>query len=213
IVSGTYYVSQKVNGCESPRAQIIVTAQPGTVPAPTATTQNICGSGTVADLVAQTAPGGVAVWYSSSTSTTPLQPNAILSSGTYYLAQQIGNCLSTKVPVAVRIVNTSIPAVSPIILCAGATVADLDLPAPTGAIHKWYINSTSTTPLDPTTVLTSGYYFVIREQSGCESARVQVQVTINSRPNSPTGAIQQNFVDYAEIDNLVMDQPNVVWYL
>src|SRR5690606_1268821 len=84
---------------------------------------------------------------------------------------------------------------------------------PTGAIHKWYINSTSTTPLDPTTVLTSGYYFVIREQSGCESARVQVQVTINSRPNRPTGAIQQNFVDYAEIDNLVMDQPNVVWYL
>src|SRR5690606_37965906 len=77
IVSGTYYVSQKVNGCESPRAQIIVTTQSDTVPEPTATTQNICGSGTVADLVAQTAPGGVAVWYSSSTSTTPLQPNAI----------------------------------------------------------------------------------------------------------------------------------------
>src|SRR5690554_96535 len=213
IASGTYYVSQKVNGCESPRAQIIVTAQSGTVPAPTATTQNICGSGTVADLVAQTITGGVAVWYNSSSSTTPLQPTDVLSSGTYYVAQQVGNCLSAKVPVSVRITSVTMPSVSPFNLCEGATVADLVLPTPTGTTYKWYINSTSTVPLDPADVLSSGYYFVVRDQSGCESARVQVQVTIGSRPSSPTGASPQDFVNYAEIGELIMDQTNVVWYL
>ena len=213
IVSGTYYVSQKVNGCESPRAQIIVSAQSGTVSAPTATTQNICGAGTVADLVAQTATGGVAVWYNSSTSTTPLQSTDVLSSGTYYVAQQVGNCLSTKIAVSVRIINTTIPAVAPFNLCEGATVADLTLPTPTGATHKWYLNSTSTVPLDPTDVLSSGYYFVVRTQSGCETDRVQVQVTINSRPSSPTGATLQGFENYGEIGSLEMDQTNVVWYL
>jgi len=213
IVSGTYYVSQKVNGCESPRTQIIVSAQSGTVPAPTATTQNICGGGTVADLVAQTTTGGVAVWYNSSSSTTPLQSTDVLSSGTYYVAQQIGNCLSTKTAVSVRIISTTIPSVSPFNLCEGATVADLGMPTPTGTTYKWYINSTSTVPLDPTDVLSSGYYFVVRDQSGCESARVQVQVTIGSRPSSPTGASPQDFVNYAEIGELIMDQTNVVWYL
>jgi len=105
------------------------------------------------------------------------------------------------------------PSLSAFNLCEGATVADLDLPTPTGATHKWYLNSTSTVPLDPTDVLSSGYYFVVREQSGCETARLQVQVTINSRPSSPTGASLQDFENYGEIDDLEMDQPNVVWYV
>src|SRR5690554_5401906 len=46
-----------------------------------------------------------------------------------------------------------------------------------------------------------------------ESGRVQVQVTINSRPSSPTGATLQDFENYGEIGNLEMDQTNVVWYL
>ena len=38
-------------------------------------------------------------------------------------------------------------------------------------------------------------------------------MTINSRPSSPTGATLQDFENYGEIGNLVMDQSNVVWYL
>src|SRR5690554_2554704 len=166
IAPGTYYVSQKVNGCESARTQIIVTAQSGTVPAPTATTQNICGGGTVEDLVAQTTTGGIAVWYNSSSSTTPMQSTDALVSGTYYVAQQVGNCLSVKVPVSVRIISTTLPSVSPFNLCEGATVADLVMPTPTGTAYKWYLNSTSTVALDPTDVLSSGFYFVVRDQSG-----------------------------------------------
>ena len=214
IVSGTYYVSQKVNGCESLRVQVIVSSAQSTVPAPSATIQNICGSGTVAQLTATLAPNATAEWYNSATATAPLAATTPLTSGTYYLAQKVGNCLSVKVPVAVRVISTSAPAVSPITLCDGATVGDLNIPSPTGVSHKWYLNSTVVTPVPLTDVLKSGIYFVSKVEGGCESGRTQVQVTINSRPNSPTGTSPQTFqdVDFPEISNLIMNQPNVIWY-
>ena len=213
IVSGTYYVSQKLNSCESARVPITISSAQSTVPAPTASIQYICGSGTVSQLSANILPNAIALWYSDATSTTPLQPTDILVNGTYYLAQQEGNCISPKIPVAVRVTNTAVPSVTPFILCEGSTVADLDLPEPTGISYKWFINSTSTTELPLTDILNSGYYFVVQVENGCESARTQVQVTINSRPESPTGASPQTFTDYAEISNLIMDEPNVVWYV
>lgn len=213
IISGTYYVSQKLNSCESSRVQITVSSAQSTVPAPTAGIQNICGSGTVAQLSANILPNAIALWYSDATSTTPLQPTDVLVNGTYYVAQQEGNCISPKIPVAVRITNTVAPAVAPFTLCEGSTVADLDLSATTGTSYKWYINSTSTTELALTDILISGYYFVVRVENGCESGRTQVQITINSRPNSPIGASPQTFTDYAEISNLIMDEPNVIWYI
>src|SRR5690606_36966530 len=151
IVNGTYYVSQKINGCESLRVQVTASAQ-GSVPAPTAGIQNICGNGTVAQLAAQILPNATAEWYSSSTSTTPLNASATLVNGTYYLSQRVGNCVSVKVPVAVRVVNTSAPSVSPMSMCAGSTVGDLSLPSPTGISYKWYLNSTTTIPLPLTDV-------------------------------------------------------------
>ena len=212
IVSGTYYVSQKVNGCESPRIQIIASAQ-GSIPAPTAGVQNMCGGGTIAQLVAQTLPNATAEWFSTSTSTVPLAASTPLINGTYYLAQRIGNCMSVKVAVTVRVINTTAPVVSPFTLCQGATVADLNISAGTGVTHKWYASATAATALPLTDVLQTGSYFVEREQYGCTSGRTQVQVTINTRPNAPTGISPQSFDNYAEISNIVMNQPNVVWYL
>ncbi|WCM41543.1 fibronectin type III domain-containing protein [Flavobacterium sp. CBA20B-1] len=213
IVNGTYYVSQKVNGCESLRVQVIATAQ-GSVPAPTATIQNICGAGTVAQLNAQILPNATAEWYSNATAVTPLAANTPLTNGTYYVSQRVGNCVSVKVPVAVRLISTAAPAVAPITLCAGSTVGSITLPTPSGVSYRWYVNSTSTVVLPSTDVLQSGYYFVTRVENGCESARTQVQITINSRPNSPTGASPQTFndTDNAQISSLIMTQPNVVWY-
>src|SRR5690606_38616110 len=106
------------------------------------------------------------------------------------------------------------PSVSPFVLCEGSTVADLSISTTSGVSYKWYLNSSSTIELPLTDVLQTGYYFVERHENGCESARTQVLVTINSRPNSPVGASVQTFqdTDSAEISNLVMNEPNVVWY-
>lgn len=212
VVTGIFYVSQKVNGCESGRVQVSINAQ-GSVPAPSSTIQNICGGGIVADLMPSILPNATALWYSTPNSNAPLAAATVLTNGTYYLAQQIGDCISVKVPVTVRVISTTAPAVAPFILCEGSMVEDLSIPAGTGVSYVWYATSTSTTPLAPTQVLTNGYYFVSRSQFGCESVRTMVQVTINSRPASPTGSDTQNFLDYAEISDIIMNQPNVVWYL
>jgi len=212
VVTGVFYVSQKVNGCESGRVQISINAQ-GAVPAPTSGIQNICGGGIVADLTPTILPNATALWYSTANSNAPLAAATVLVNGTYYLAQQIGDCISVKVPVTVRVISTTAPAVAPFILCEGSTVENLAIPAGTGVSYVWYATATSTTALLPTQVLTNGYYFVSRSQFGCESVRTMVQVTINSRPASPTGVATQNFLDYAEISDIIMNQPNVVWYL
>jgi len=212
-VNGTYYVAQKMNDCESTREEITISLQTGNVPLPVTTSiQNICGSGTVAQLTVQTVKDGTALWFANAASTTPLQPTDALVNGTYYVAQQLGNCMSAKIAVAVRVTNISAPAVSSFNVCEGAIVADLYIPASTGTTYKWYINNTSTTELNPNDVLKSGWYFVSREENGCISNKTMVQITVNQRPNSPVGNTQQSFVDAAEISNLVMNEPNVVWY-
>lgn len=213
IINGTYYVSQMINGCESPRVQIVVTVQAGGAPTPSSTTQNFCGGGTVSQLVAQVSSGGVALWYNSPTSNTPLLPTDVLMNGTYYVAQRIGNCLSSKVAVAVRVTSALAPAVSDFTLCNGATVSDLFIPQTTGTSYKWYLNNTTQIELGLTDLLTSGFYFVSKVQDGCESTRTQVKVTISSRPTSPTGISPQDFKDYAELNQLVMNQQNIIWYL
>ncbi len=211
-IAGSYYVSQKVNGCESPRIAITLDVQ-ASIPAPIVSMQNICGGGTVGQLIAQTLPNATAVWYDNANSTVPLLSTDNLVNATYYVAQKIGNCLSIKVPVAIRVVNTTAPTVTPFVLCEGATVNDLDIPLTSGVSYKWYISDNSTTELPTSYVLKSGFYFVSRMQNNCESIKTRVQITVNTRPNSPTGQSPQVFPDYAEISNIVMDQSKVIWYL
>ena len=67
--------------------------------------------------------------------------------------------------------------------------------------------------LQLTDILKTGFYFVTKVENGCESSRTQVKVTINGRPASPTGSSPQSFMNYAELNDLLMDQSNVVWYL
>jgi len=191
---------------------MIVATSQGAVQEPKVVAQTICGGGTVAELTAVGLSIATLEWYSNASDIIPLQANTVLSSGTYYVAQRVGNCISKKVAFSVKVTSVTPPAVKPFVLCEGAQVADLAIPSPTGVTYNWYLNSTSTAVLPATQLLQNGYYFVTRVENGCESVRTQVQVTIGSKPNSPTGVSPQNFVDYAEIRNIVMDQANVIWY-
>lgn len=211
ILTGTYYVAQKIGACESSRVQVVATTQ-GAVKAPNAVAQIVCGGGTVAQLTASALPTATLEWYLNTTDLVPLQATTVLTSGTYYVAQRVGNCISNKVAVSVRVTSSTAPVVKPFVLCEGAQVIDLVIPSTTSVTYNWYLNSTSTSVLPATQVLQNGYYFVTRVENGCESVRSQVQVTIGSKPNSPTGISPQSFVDYAEISNIVMDQANVLWY-
>lgn len=214
LTSGTYYISTfNYNLCESARkaVQIVVS---NNVPIPvTSTLQAFCNTATVGDLVATGINGASIKWYNSAQATTPLTATTQLFNGTYYVEQEMMPCKSPRIAVAVRVVSTTAPTMTDFKLCDGATVADLYLAGSTTTKYVWYLNGTTTTKLPDTYVLTSGYYYVAIESYGCISNRTSVHVQVNTRPSSPTGSLVQNFNYQAKVANLVMNQPNVVWYL
>jgi hypothetical protein len=207
ISSGTYYVSQTVNGCESSRTAVTVTINITT--APTASAQTFCNSALVANLAAV---GTGLQWYSASIGGSALSASTTLATGTYYVSQTINGCESTRTSVSVT-VNVSIaPTSNAQTFCSAGTVADL---VAAGSSLQWYTAPTGGSPISTTTALTSGIYYVSQTVNGCESTRTAVNVTISS-PATPTGATTQTIFGGvgpdATIEDISVSGTNVIWY-
>ncbi len=176
LSTGTYYVSQTVDGCESARTSVSVTVNP--VPsAPIASAQNFCGSATVANL---TVTGTALQWYTVSAGGSALATSTALSDGTYYASQTVGGCESTRTSVSITISALPSAPVAPSpqsFADNGGTVASLTA---TGSNLKWYTAQTGGTSLAPGNILSAGTYYV-SQTVGCESLRSAVQVTITSQ--------------------------------
>ncbi len=212
LTTGTYYVSQKIGTCESTRTAVNVSTVQN-LSAPSASTQTFCGSATVADLVASgIVAGATENWYSFSTSDTPLDLSSAISSGTYYVGQSIGDCHSPKQAVSVRILSVNAPTISPISICGDATVASLPLSGGAGVTYKVYDSAFATTELGQNAAITSGTYYISKVESGCETARAAVHITVTALPASPTGNAEQEFENYAQVSDLVMNESNIIWY-
>ncbi|MFP9098941.1 T9SS type A sorting domain-containing protein [Flavobacterium sp. RHBU_24] len=202
LATGTYYVSQTLNGCESTRTAVEVTIT--TTAAPTATAQSFCNSATVADLVAT---GTSIQWYAAATGGTALTASTELATGTYYVSQTISGCESTRTSVAVTINVTSAPTASAQTFCNSATVANLTA---IGTSPKWYANLTGGIQLAGTTALATGTYYVSQTLNGCESTRTAVAVTITATA-APT-ASAQSFCNSATVANLTATGTSLKWY-
>jgi hypothetical protein len=190
LSSGTYYVSQTLNSCESTRTSVSVTVN--TTPlAPTASAQTFCAGATVADLVAS--PGSVGRyvpiaayrWYTSNLGGSPLATSTTLVSGTYYVSQFVNSCEGERTSVAVTVNTTPAPTASAQTFCSGATVADLVATSGVArmtpsASYKWYTANTGGSDLATSTALSSGTYYVSQTLNSCESTRTSVLVTIDS---------------------------------
>ncbi|MBA5793794.1 T9SS type A sorting domain-containing protein, partial [Flavobacterium sp. xlx-221] len=212
LTAGTYYVSTYTNnGCLSDRKLVQVTII-NQVPPVIVSNQTFCGAAEVKDLVAQTTVGAVIKWYSSFTSTQPLAPNTPLANGTFYVEQQAGMCSSVRTAVAIRVISLTAPIMNNVVLCNGATVNDIPANQTSPSQYIWYINNTTTTPLQGTHVLSSGVYYVANSQNGCISNRAQVYITINAKPNIPTGNSIQTFTNNATVANLQMNETNIIWF-
>lgn len=207
LTSGTYYVSQTINGCESTRTAVTVTIS--TTVAPTAADQSFCGSALVANLVAS---GTNLNWYAAATGGSALVASTALTSTTYYVSQTVDGCESARTAVLVTITNTTAPTASAQTFCFAGTVADL---VATGTNLNWYDVASGGTALATTTHLTSGIYYVSQTVSGCESARTAVNVTISS-PATPVGATTQtifgDFATDATIEDINVSGNGIVWY-
>lgn len=207
ISSGTYYVSQTVNGCESSRTAVTVTIN--TTTAPTASAQTFCNSALVANLAAV---GTGLQWYSASIGGSALSASTTLATGTYYVSQTINGCESTRTSVSVTVNVSTAPTSNAQTFCSAGTVADL---VAAGSSLQWYTAPTGGSPISTTTALTSGIYYVSQTVNGCESTRTAVNVTISS-PATPTGATTQTIFGGvgpdATIEDISVSGTNVIWY-
>jgi hypothetical protein len=150
--------------------------------------------GDVLNLNAISNGGGVA-WFSSTTSTTPLSPDAGLVNGaTYYADNATGNC-GTRQPVSVTIYAAptgqnfqGVCVDNPL----QATIASL---IANGNNIRWYTTPSGGTPLPTTTVLTDNTIYYASQtnpDTGCETSRLAVFVNVGVVP-VPSGPAIQSF--------------------
>lgn len=204
ITTGTYYLSQTIMACESPRTTVSVTVN--VVNAPTAQAQTFCQSGTVANLSAN---GTQLKWYAAQTGGSPLANTTALTTGTYYVSQTNANCESSRTAVSVTVNVTNAPTAQAQTYCQSATVANLTA---NGANLKWYTTQTGGSPLANTTALSTATYYVSQTINNCESSRTAVSVIIDE-VNPPAIQNNQSFCSGATISNIqVTFGTNVKWY-
>ncbi len=209
LVSGNYFVSQTVAGCESNGLAVAVTVN--AIPAaPTVdNTQTLCAGSTVADLEATGVAGSTISW-----SATPvgaaLNANTVLTSGSYYARQTVSTCQSITAMVTVTINTTAVPTADTTqSFCAGATVASLTA---TGTSLQWSLTNGGAT-LANSAVLVSGNYFVSQTVAGCESNGLSVAVTVNATPAAPTGNSTQEFTTGETVATLEVSGSAIAWYV
>jgi len=205
IVTGTYYVSQSNDMCESTRTAvaIIVEAIPA---APTASSQTLCGTATVADLSAN---GTNLKWYADAMGGDVLATNHVISTGMYYVSSSNGNCESDRTAVSIIVeelpVKPSAPAQA---FCGEAVVSEL---VASGSNIKWYTAAVGGEPLSAGTPVATGTYYVSQSSANCESPRTQVEVTINPIPSAPV-ADNQAFCSNPAVNGIVAEGENLRWY-
>ncbi|WP_159801519.1 T9SS type A sorting domain-containing protein, partial [Flavobacterium sp. MK4S-17] len=173
LTTGTYYVAQIVGTCESPRAAVEVTVNELPV-APVAAAQVFCGNGTVGELEADIED---VLWYADETSTEALADDTVLTTGTYYVAQLVGTCESTRaaVEVTVNAVPDAPTGSETQQFTAGETLADLEV---AGTNVAWYEDEALTIMLaDTTPLVDQATYYAAQVEGECISDFLAVTVS------------------------------------
>ncbi|MFQ6601980.1 T9SS type B sorting domain-containing protein [Flavobacterium sp. C3NV] len=213
LVDGkTYYASQTINGCESPRFGITVSIV-NTPSAPTGNAnQQFCKSenATLNDIQIT---GQNTKWYDTNFSAAVLPNTTVLENNkTYYVSQTIG-CESERTPILVQVYDTPLPIGNNNQQFCIDEIATLENIVLTGNAIKWYDATTNGNILLETTLLQNGIYYATQTINNCESKRlaitVKIQDTQNPIADSPqTFCVQQN----ASIKSINITGQNIKWY-
>ena len=192
----TYYVSQSINGCEGPRASIVVTVN--AIPAaPAAPNVSYCQNQTASALTATASAGGTLNWYTvpaggTASSTAPTPSTSTPGTTTFYVSQSINGCEGPRAQITVTVnAIPSAPIVNPLTYCQGDPTLSLTAQASAGATLNWYgtnavggvSSNIAPSPSSATPGLTT--YYVSQSINGCEGPRAPIDVTINATPALP----------------------------
>jgi Fungalysin metallopeptidase (M36)/PA domain/Ig-like domain CHU_C associated/Secretion system C-terminal sorting domain/Fungalysin/Thermolysin Propeptide Motif len=213
----TYYVSQTVSTCESPRAAIVVTVNT-TPAAPTVITPiNYCQNATATAL---TATGVNLKWYTVSTggtssATAPTPITTLVGSTTYYVSQTINSCEGPRAAIVVTI--TAVPSAptvtTPITYCQGVISTPLTA---TGSTLLWYTAATggtgSSTAPTPSTASIGATNYYVSQTTGCESPRALIVVNVIAGAPAPTAVSPVTYCQNATSVALTATGSSLLWY-
>jgi len=184
----SYYVSQTQEGCEGPRAELVVTINP--LPAvPGVQDFRICQLAASPGL---TANGQNLKWYNQFGDPFPNTPEVMTNLvGTFtYQVTQTSNqgCESQRAALNVVVMPLPTPpaVTSPVVYCQNQTAQPLQA---TGTNLKWtdpYGNITTTAPVPPTQNVTAGASYSVTQTgtNGCESLKSEIRLIINAPPTA-----------------------------
>lgn len=222
-----YYVSQTLNGCESPRTVIGVTVKP-TPAAPPTTPVPACQNRPATALSASAAAGATLNWYGTEATggtaspTAPVPATDALGTRTYYVSQTVNGCESARSALSVTTNAVPLPpaVTPPAAYCEGVSATAL---IATGQGLRWYgTNATGGTgsgsPTVPgtNTVGTTNYY-VTQTVSSCESDRTVIPVLVKDTPNAP-GVPAAGSFDFCQnsaaptLTATLVDKATVNWF-
>jgi Ig-like domain CHU_C associated len=213
----TYYVTQTVSTCESPRASIAVTVN-ATPAAPIVSSPVVYCQGAIA--TALTATGTGLLWYTTATggtgsATAPIPLTTTVGGTTYYVSSTIGICEGPRAAIVVNITATpAAPVVtSPITYCQGIPAIALTA---TGSNLLWYTVATggigsTTAPIPSTTIVGSTIYYV-SQTTGCESPRAAITINVVAGTPAPTVTTPIAYCQGTIATALTATGTNLLWY-
>jgi gliding motility-associated-like protein len=186
----TWYVSQTVNNCESPRSAITVTVIAKPSPPFVISNTFYCEGETATTL---TATGQNIKWYTTATggsgsSTAPTPSTATAGTSTWYVSQTVNGCESDRASMTVTVKpKPALPVVaSPIFYCEGDTASPLTA---SGQNLLWYPNSvggvgSTSAPMPNTSLAGTATFYVTQTINGCEGNRAGITVIVNDKVNA-----------------------------
>jgi len=177
--------------------------------------QNFCSQEN-ADLRSIVITGQNIKWYDAPTEGALLLENTPLEDGkTYYASQSISGCESNRIPILIKVQNTTVPSGdADQLFCSGQNPAIENI-AVIGENIKWYDALTAGNTLSNSTLLQDGrIYYASQTINSCESDRIAVKAVIQNTPAAPAGDINQNFCENenARLININIEGVNLNWY-
>ncbi|QIX60222.1 T9SS type A sorting domain-containing protein [Hymenobacter sp. BT18] len=203
----TYYVSATAPCGDFETARVAVTGTINPVPgAPSTTSNERCGPGTVTLAAAGTPAGGSHRWYTTATGGTPIggattatyTTPSLTGTTTYYVSTvSSAGCESATRRAVVATINPipAAPTTTSNERCGPGTISLQAAGAPTGGTYRWYTAATGGTAISgataatysPALSATTTFYVSTLSSAGCEStSRTAVTATINALPTAPT---------------------------
>ena len=188
--SGTYYIQAVNTGCIA-----IAPVTVSVVITPTLVTNNpaaVCSPLTV-DLTAVAVTAGssnlgtMSYWTDAGATVALGSPNAVATSGTYYIQSGISGCTDIAPVVVVVNQTPNLVITDPVAVCSPSTVDITSASVTAGSTNAttltyWTDASATSALTGPTAIATSGTYYIQATNAGCTDI-APVVVTVNQTPN------------------------------